>query len=58
MHHVCFQTDDIERELDGLKAKGTELIDQQPRMGLAGRICFLHPRAMNGVLVELAQPGD
>lgn len=58
LHHVCFQTDDIDQELDGLKAKGTELIDEQPRMGLAGRICFLHPRATKGVLVELAEPVD
>jgi hypothetical protein len=33
-----------------------ELIDQQPRHGLAGLICFLHPKAHKGVLVELAQP--
>jgi methylmalonyl-CoA epimerase len=58
LHHVSFQTDDIEQELDALKAKGTELIDQQPRTGLAGRICFLHPRATKGVLVELAEPVD
>ena len=58
LHHVCFQTDGIDQELAGLKAKGVELIDQQPRLGLAGRICFLHPRAMQGVLVELAEPVD
>jgi len=56
LHHVCFQTDDVARELEGLKAKGVELVDQQPRRGLAGLICFLHPRAHHGVLVELAQP--
>jgi hypothetical protein len=32
------------------------LIDQQPRPGLAGTICFLHPKGTRGVLVELAQP--
>jgi methylmalonyl-CoA/ethylmalonyl-CoA epimerase len=58
LHHVCFQTDGIDEELDGLKAKGVELIDEKPRIGLAGRICFLHPRAMKGVLVELAEPLD
>jgi methylmalonyl-CoA epimerase len=58
LHHICFQTDGIDEELDGLKAKGVELIDQEPRIGLAGRICFLHPRAMKGVLVELAEPLD
>jgi hypothetical protein len=26
------------------------------RTGLAGRICFLHPRAMDGTLIELCQP--
>jgi methylmalonyl-CoA epimerase len=58
LHHLCFQTDGIDGELSGLKAKGVELIDQEPRIGLAGRICFLHPRAMKGVLVELAEPLD
>ena len=58
LHHLCFQTDGIDQELSGLKAKGVELIDQEPRVGLAGRICFLHPRAMKGVLVELAEPLD
>ncbi len=56
LHHICFQTDDVARELESLKAKGVELVDQRPRQGLAGLICFLHPRAHHGVLVELAQP--
>ncbi len=56
LHHICFQTDDVARELEGLKARGVELVDQHPRQGLAGLICFLHPRAHHGVLVELAQP--
>jgi methylmalonyl-CoA/ethylmalonyl-CoA epimerase len=56
LHHVCFETEDVERELDGAKAKGLQLIDQKPRPGLAGMICFLHPKATRGVLVEYAQP--
>jgi len=56
LHHVCFQVDDVERALFDLKEKGTELIDQQTRIGIAGRICFLHPTAMDGTLVELCQP--
>lgn len=58
MHHVCFETDDVERELDAARAKGIQLIDQKPRHGLAGLICFLHPKATRGVLVEYAQPLD
>jgi methylmalonyl-CoA epimerase len=56
IHHICLQTDDIDKELADLKAKGVELIDQEPRQGLVGCICFLHPRSTKGVLVELAQP--
>jgi methylmalonyl-CoA/ethylmalonyl-CoA epimerase len=56
LHHVCFETEDVKRELDGAKAKGIQLIDQKPRPGLAGMICFLHPKATRGVLVEYAQP--
>lgn len=56
LHHVCFETADVERELDGAKARGIQLIDQKPRPGLAGMICFLHPKATRGVLVEYAQP--
>jgi len=56
LHHICFETDDVNAELATAKAKGIELIDQQPRRGLAGMICFLHPRANHGVLIEYAQP--
>lgn len=58
LHHICFEVDDVERDLGALKSRGTEMIDQQTRIGLAGRICFLHPSAMNGALVELCQPLD
>ncbi len=56
LHHICFEVDDVERDLTSLKARGVELIDQQTRIGLAGRICFLHPSAVDGALVELCQP--
>lgn len=58
LHHVCFQVNDVWLELADLKAKGVEMIDLEPRIGIAGRICFLHPRAMQGTLVELCEPID
>ncbi|MFI5398977.1 MAG: methylmalonyl-CoA epimerase [Candidatus Binatia bacterium] len=58
LHHICFETEDVAAELAATKAKGIDLIDQFPRKGLAGMICFLHPRANHGVLVEYAQPTD
>lgn len=56
LHHICFQTPDVGSELEAIKQKGVEVVDQEPRRGLAGMICFLHPKASRGVLVELATP--
>jgi methylmalonyl-CoA/ethylmalonyl-CoA epimerase len=56
LHHVCFETEDVARESEAARSKGIQLIDQKPRPGLAGMICFLHPKATRGVLVEYAQP--
>jgi methylmalonyl-CoA epimerase len=56
LHHVCFETDDVASELEAARAKGIQLIGQKARPGLAGMICFLHPKATHGVLVEYAQP--
>src|SRR2546421_10217074 len=56
LHHVCFETEDVARELEAARARGIQLIDQKPRPGLAGMICFLHPKATRSVLVEYAQP--
>ncbi len=56
IQHVAFRVADIDAALDELKAKGVKLIDQTPRIGAGGaRIAFLHPKATNGVLVELCQ---
>jgi methylmalonyl-CoA epimerase len=56
LHHICLNTDNVLGELERLKGLGIELIDEMPRDGLAGKIAFIHPKAMHGVLVELAQP--
>ena len=56
LHHLCFQTDDIGHEIETARGRGITLIDKQPRNGLAGMICFLHPRSSHGVLIEYAQP--
>lgn len=53
LHHVCFAVDDLARVLDGLAARGVELIDRQPRPGAEGLVAFVHPRSGDGVLIEL-----
>jgi methylmalonyl-CoA/ethylmalonyl-CoA epimerase len=53
VHHVCFVTDDLPRELAHLAAHEAELIDREPRPGAHGTVAFVHPRTLNGVLWEL-----
>lgn len=53
LHHVCLEVDDIHAALADLKSKDVELIDEEPRDGLTGKIAFIHPSALHGVLVEL-----
>lgn len=56
MHHICFETADVKADLEALKSREIQLIDQQTRTGLAGEIFFVHPKASSSVLVEYAQP--
>lgn len=53
LHHICFEVTDLQGKLRDLEAKNIEVIDKEPREGLAGMISFLHPRSTNGVLIEL-----
>jgi len=53
MHHICLEVDNIEKMLEMLKDKGVRLINETP-VDLPGRrMAFIHPKAANGVLIEL-----
>ncbi|MHC4922893.1 MAG: methylmalonyl-CoA epimerase [Planctomycetota bacterium] len=59
LHHICFAVPDIAKALEELRGKGVRLIDEEPRIGVAGLpIAFLHPSSCHGVLVELVEKGD
>ena len=54
IHHIAFKTKDINSSLKELEEKNIRLIDEHPRKGAEGlNIAFLHPKAANGVLIEL-----
>jgi len=56
VHHVGYRVEDVTRALERLRSEGVPLIDEEPRPGSRGtRIAFVHPRGMEGVLVELVQ---
>ena len=53
-HHICYDVDDINAEVDSLKAKGMDVMGE-PRPGAEGMSVFLHPRGTHGVLVEFVE---
>ena len=56
IHHVAIRVNDIKAALSQLKAKGTRLIDETPRVGAGGcLVAFVHPGSVDGVLLELVQ---
>ena len=57
LHHVSLEVDDLDKELESLRAMGVRLIDSEPQQVGKDRIAFLHPKAMKGVLIELVQKG-
>lgn len=56
IHHIAFEVDDVEAELNRLREAGVRLINETPTEGAHDMlIAFVHPSSFNGVLVELCQ---
>ncbi|HEU5167904.1 MAG TPA: methylmalonyl-CoA epimerase [Chitinophagaceae bacterium] len=56
LHHVAFEVDNIETEIERLKNEGFILLNDKPKKGADNKlVCFLHPKSTNGVLIELCQ---
>ncbi len=56
IHHICFEVEDIQKEVEELKKQGVRMIDETPRPGAHNtRVAFIHPKSSGGVLIELNQ---
>jgi methylmalonyl-CoA/ethylmalonyl-CoA epimerase len=56
IHHIAFETDDIENEIVGMEKKGVKMRDEKPRIGAHGvKIAFISPESTNGVITELIE---
>lgn len=53
MHHLCFETDNVEGMLADLREKGVRLINEEPIVLPGRKMAFVHPKSTGGVLVEL-----
>jgi len=56
MHHIAFEVEDIQVEIERLVGEGFELIGDGVKDGADNKlVCFFHPRSTNGLLIELCQ---
>lgn len=56
IHHIAFETENLENKLKELKELNFQLIDEKPRLGAENfLIAFIHPKSVNGVLTEICQ---
>ncbi len=56
IHHIAFDVEDIEFEINRLKNEGFIVLNETSKKGADNKlVAFLHPKTTNGVLIELCQ---
>lgn len=56
LHHIAFEVENIDAEMERLKSEGFILLNDKPKKGADNKlVCFLHPKSTNGVLIELCE---
>lgn len=56
IHHFTLEVDDIDAALGELARAGLRFVSEGSKIGAGGsRVAFIHPRSLNGVLVEIRQ---
>lgn len=56
IHHIAFDVTDIRSEVKRLKKEGFIVLNEEPKQGADNKcVVFLHPKATNGVLIELCE---
>jgi len=57
VHHITFEVEDIQAELDRLNSEGIKLINEEPYINAHNdKVAFIHPKSTYGILIELIQP--
>ena len=56
IHHIAYGVVDIIAEMIRLKNEGFRVLNEEPKAGADNKwVCFVHPKDVNGVLIELCQ---
>ena len=58
MHHLCVEVENIDETFNRLKEQSVRLINTEPQVLPGRKMAFIHPKAANGVLVELYELTD
>ena len=59
LHHIAYQSDNIENDIEDLIEKNISMIDEKPRKGAHDtKIAFIHPKSSGKVLTEICQIDD
>ena len=54
IHHLCFRSNDLDKDVSTLRDKGYQFLSEEPSMGAHNtRVIFIHPKSCDGVLIEL-----
>jgi len=55
LHHVSIQVADLDAEMKRLKTLGVQFSSEEPALVDGTKVVFIHPRSMNGLLIELTE---
>ena len=56
IHHICIEVKDIHAAMKNVQDKGLVVLSKEPKIGAHGKpVIFIHPKSVNGVLLELEQ---
>ncbi len=59
IHHIAYETDNVQLEIENMLSKDVVMIDKEPRKGAHGtKIAFIHPKSSGKVLTELTETGE
>ncbi len=56
LHHIAFEVDNIDNEMQRLRDQGFEVLYEKPKPGADNKLInFIHPKSTGGILVEICQ---
>ena len=58
IHHVSLQVENIEKAIAHFEKQGLKVVGKGTVGSGGNKICFLHPKEMYGILVEIIEPGE